>query len=271
MEGGAAAAHRRLDRFLERVDHYPDERDRPDLDATSRLSTDLKFGTLSPRDLAEQVGTHTPGRSAFVRQLAWRDFYAHILHHYPATATAAMRPEYDRIAWRDDPDGLAAWKQGTTGYPIVDAGMRQLLGEGWMHNRVRMITASFLIKDLLVPWQAGEAWFWDTLVDADLASNAASWQWVAGSGADAAPYFRVFNPVLQGEKFDPEGAYVRRWLTEIAALPDSYLHKPWQAPEAVLREAGIELGADYPHPIVDHAAARTRALGAYDKIRKNAA
>ena len=178
-----------------------------------------------------------------------------------------LRPEFADFPWADDAAGLEAWQRGLTGYPIVDAGMRELWSTGWMHNRVRMIVASFLIKDLLVDWRLGEAWFWDTLVDADLASNAASWQWVAGSGADAAPYFRVFNPVTQGTKFDPAGAYVRRWLPELAGLPDRVIHAPWTADPLDLAAAGVRLGRDYPEPIVDHAMARKRALERYQCMK----
>ena len=170
------------------------------------------------------------------------------------------------MPWRGDPEGLEAWKRGRTGYPLVDAGMRQLWTTGWMHNRVRMVVASFLVKHLLIDWREGEAWFWDTLVDADLASNVQNWQWVAGSGADAAPYFRIFNPITQGEKFDATGGYVRRWVPELRRLPDRWLPSPWTAPPEVLRDAGVRLGKDYPHPILDHAQARARALDALKTV-----
>jgi deoxyribodipyrimidine photo-lyase len=200
---------------------------------------------------------------------AWREFSYHLLFHFPALPEAPLRAEFARFPWAEDAAGLAAWERGRTGYPIVDAGMRELWGTGWMHNRVRMIVASFLVKDLLLDWRRGEKWFWDTLVDADLASNSASWQWVAGCGADAAPYFRVFNPSLQGAKFDPDGAYVRRWVPEIGKLPNPLLHSPWEAQPIELAAAGIELGRTYPAPIVDHGAARQRALAAFQRIRKN--
>jgi deoxyribodipyrimidine photo-lyase len=207
------------------------------------------------------------GADTFLKELAWREFSHHLLFHWPDLPDEPFRKEFASFPWDKNAKAEHAWQRGETGYPIVDAGMRQLWATGWMHNRVRMIAASFLIKDLLIPWQKGEAWFWDTLVDADLANNAASWQWVAGSGADAAPYFRIFNPVLQGEKFDPDGDYIRRWVPELAKLPASAIHAPWQADEAVLKKAGVTLGKTYPHPIVDHAERRDAALAAYKKIK----
>jgi deoxyribodipyrimidine photo-lyase len=265
--GGEEAAWDRLEEFLGRVDAYPDERDLPGLDTTSKLAADLRWGTISPRLVCSAVGDRTEGRRAFVRQLAWRDWYAHLLWERPDLRRRALRPEWDRIAWRDDPDGLAAWREGRTGYPIVDAGMRQLAATGWMHNRVRMITASFLVKDLLIDWRQGERWFFHLLGDGDVAQNVGNWQWVAGTGPDAAPYFRIFNPVTQARRFDPDGTYVRRWCPELASLPDRWIHAPWEAPTAVLAEAGVQLGRDYPEPIVDHAEARARALEAYGKVR----
>jgi deoxyribodipyrimidine photo-lyase len=267
-EAGAVAA---LDRFIaEAMAGYPEGRDRPAAVGTSRLSPHLHFGEIGPRQILARlhVGEGQAGAEAFVRELVWRDFCAHLLFHWPEIPDRPFRPEYADFPWRSDPVALRAWQRGQTGYPMVDAGMRELWRTGWMHNRVRMITASFLVKHLLVPWQDGEAWFWDTLVDADLASNAANWQWVAGSGADAAPYFRIFNPVTQGEKFDPRGDYVRRWIPEIAALPDKYIHRPWTAPDDALRHAGIDLGTTYPRPIVDHAASRARALLAFETFRR---
>ncbi len=208
------------------------------------------------------------GGMAFLRELAWREFNQHLLFHHPAMPVRNVNGSFDAFPWRTDADALAAWQRGRTGYPIVDAGMRELWRTGWMHNRVRMIGASFLVKHLLIDWRHGETWFWDTLVDADPANNAGNWQWVAGSGFDAAPYFRIFNPVIQGERFDADGAYVRRWVPELARLPDRYLHKPWETPANILAEAGVRLGETYPLPIVDHKEARQRALDAYAAIKK---
>ncbi len=257
---GEMAALDRLEDFAARVDAYDSERDRPDLDTTSRLSIDLKWGTLGPRTIIERLGAHTQGRAAFVRQLAWRDFYADLLDAMPQSVDSALRTEYRSIEWEDDPEGLEAWKAGSTGYPIVDAGMRQLLGEGWMHNRVRMIVASFLIKDLLIDWRLGERHFRRHLLDADVASNVGNWQWAAGTGADAAPYFRIFNPVSQSKKFDPGGHYIRRWVPELSLLDDSAIHEPWSAPPLELAAAGVVLGDSYPHPLIDHGFARERTL-----------
>jgi deoxyribodipyrimidine photo-lyase len=205
--------------------------------------------------------------TAFLRELAWREFSYHLLFHYPDLPREPFNPRFKLFPWSTDETALAAWQRGRTGYPLVDAGMRELWHTGWMHNRVRMIVASFLVKHLLIPWQEGEKWFWDTLVDADLANNAASWQWVAGCGADAAPYFRIFNPVLQGRKFDPEGRYVRRWVPELADLPDKVIHSPLESSEELLLKSGIELGRGYPPPIVDHGFARTRALEKLEEIK----
>ena len=256
---------------------YPTQRDRPDLIATSRLSPHLHFGEITPAQIwhAIRCQAQTEGmpekrwrESQFLTELGWREFAHHLLHHFPQSPAEPLRPEFKRFPWRRNPSGLAAWRKGRTGYPLVDAGMRELWTTGWMHNRVRMITASFLVKDLLVPWQEGARWFWDTLVDADLAQNTLGWQWTAGCGADATPYFRVFNPVLQGEKFDPHGNYVRRWCPELARLPDRWIQRPWQAPPEVRLGAGVVLGRNYPEPIVAHSVAREIALEAFEKIRR---
>jgi deoxyribodipyrimidine photo-lyase len=212
----------------------------------------------------------TGSPEVYLREIGWREFANHLLYHFPHTANAPLRADYARFPWANDPVGLRAWQRGRTGFPIVDAGMRQLWATGWMHNRVRMIVASFLVKDLRITWLEGAKWFWDTLVDADLANNAASWQWVAGCGADAAPYFRIFNPILQGAKFDPDGAYTRRYVPELAKLPTEYLFAPWEAPAHVLAAAGVALGKTYPKPIVDHADARARALAAFQSLKEAA-
>lgn len=275
---GERRAHQLLKMFLDGpVDHYADGRNRPDLELTSRLSPHLAFGEISPVQIWNETRARMDNSAfddkaadKFLSEIAWREFSYNLLFHYKELPDQPLRQEFADYPWRNDADGLRAWREGRTGYPIVDAGMRQLWKTGWMHNRVRMIVASFLIKDLLVPWQEGEAWFWDTLVDADLANNAASWQWVAGCGADAAPYFRIFNPVSQGEKFDPEGDYVRAFVPELAEMPAKFIHAPWTAPESVLQEAGVSLGNIYPKPIIDHGYARRRALEGYDKIKKGA-
>ncbi len=273
---GEAAARERLERFLsDGLAGYADGRDRPDQTHVSRLSPRLRFGELSPRQVlaaAAHAGEAGAVPLADVRkfdaEVYWREFSHHLLHAVPDLARRNLQASFDAFPWRECSGDLKAWQRGRTGYPIVDAGMRQLWTTGWMHNRVRMVVASFLCKHLLVPWQDGERWFWDTLVDADPASNAASWQWVAGSGADAAPYFRIFNPVLQGEKFDPAGTYVRTYVPELAKLPNAFIHKPWEAGALDLAQAGIRLGVDYPKPLVDHAAARDRALRAYEHTRR---
>ena len=220
---------------------------------------------LRPLSTARRGGASRA--SQFLAEIGWREFAHHLLHHFPHTPTNPLRAEFKRFPWREEAAWLQAWQRGATGYPIVDAGLRELWTTGWMHNRVRMIVASFLVKDLLLSWQDGARWFWDTLVDADLASNTLGWQWTAGCGADAAPYFRVFNPVSQGEKFDPRGAYVRRWCPELARLPDAWLQRPWEAPDAVRAGAGVELGRTYPQPLVRHAIAREVALEAFARLK----
>ncbi len=268
---GEAGAQERLSDFLkQRAHRYAAMRDRPDQPGTSALSPHLRFGEISPRQIlhatrhAEASGA-VPGRDAekFIAEIGWREFAYHLLFHAPDLRRLNFQKKFDAMPWREPEEKeIDAWRHGRTGYPIVDAGMRELWTTGVMHNRVRMITASFLVKDLLVDWRLGEEWFWDTLCDADPANNPASWQWVAGSGADAAPYFRVFNPVLQGKKFDPDGAYVRKFVPELRNLPDTWIHEPWTAPTEALRKAGVTLGENYSFPIVDHARARDRALAA---------
>ncbi len=263
---GEQEAADRLEAWLERVDYYDEHRDSVATEGTSGLSVALRFGLLSARGVAAAAGVRTPGRAAFVRQLAWRDWYAHITCEHPDIDRVALRPEYDRIAWAEGAAaeaGFEAWRAGRTGYPIVDAAMRELATTGWMHNRLRMVAASFLVKDLLIDWRRGERWFRRMLTDGDIPQNAGNWQWVAGTGPDAAPYFRVFNPVAQSRRHDPEGQYLRRWLPELARLADDAIHEPWRLAPAVLATAGVRLGVDYPAPIVDHDEARERALAAY--------
>jgi deoxyribodipyrimidine photo-lyase len=273
---GSAAALAQLEQFLHgALDNYPDARNRPDTAGTSRLSPHLHFGEIGPRQIwhelqrfATRNGQHSTWReSQFLAEVGWREFAHHLLYHFPQTPEQPLRSNYARFPWKSDPVGLRAWQRGETGYPIVDAGLRQLWQTGWMHNRVRMIVGSFLVKDLLLPWNEGAAWFWDTLVDADLASNTLGWQWVAGCGADAAPYFRIFNPVTQAIRFDPDGTYVRHWVPELARLPGPLIHEPWSAPSAALRAAGVQLGSEYPHRLIDHGVARARALEALATLR----
>jgi deoxyribodipyrimidine photo-lyase len=273
-EAGAAACLRSFS--TKAFDHYTDQRNRPDLPGTSRLSPHLHFGEISPRQIWQGLARLASKRglpvakwrgSQFVAEIGWREFAHHLLFHFPHTPTEPLRAHFKKFPWRKDPAWLRAWQTGHTGYPIVDAGMRELWATGWMHNRVRMIVASFLVKDLLLPWPEGARWFWDTLVDADLAQNTLGWQWTAGCGADAAPYFRVFNPVSQGVKFDPHGDYVRRRCPELAKLPTAWIHQPDKAPPGILRAAGVELGRTYPEPIVNHAIAREIALEAFARIQ----
>lgn len=265
---GEAAAQRRLADFVDdALDRYAGARDHPGTEGTSRLSPHLRWGEVSPATVwhaaATAAGHRGQGLEAFQKELLWREFAIHLLRHHPHLPAQPLSRAFAAFPWRDAPDALRAWQEGRTGYPTVDAGMRQLRDTGWMHNRVRMITASFLVKHLLLPWQAGARWFWERLVDADLAANSASWQWVAGSASGANPFFRIFNPLLQGERFDPDGRYVRRHVPELAQLPDAFMHRPWEAPAAVLAAAGVTLGRTYPPPMVDHGAARRRALDAF--------
>jgi deoxyribodipyrimidine photo-lyase len=273
---GSAAGLEHLEQFLnDAFDQYPNARDRPDVAGTSHLSPYLHFGEISPRQIwhrlrrfAQARGQHTTWRqSQFLTEVGWREFAHHLLYHFPQTPEHPLRANFARFPWNSDPSAARAWQLGKTGYPIVDAGMRQLWHTGWMHNRVRMIVGSFLVKDLLLPWSAGAAWFWDTLVDADLASNTLGWQWVAGCGADAAPYFRIFNPITQATRFDPEGTYIRKWVPELADLPGRWIHEPWAAPPEALGAAGVRLGIDYPHRLVDHGVAHERALEALATLR----
>ena len=266
---GEAGALGRLDSFLEQsAAAYGTQRDRPDIAGTSRLSPHLHFGEISPlacwhRGLSHVEPEAENGLKSFFRQIIWREFSRHLLYHWPTFPEEPFRREFEGFPWTGDKEVLRRWQRGLTGYPIVDAGMRELWATGWMHNRVRMIAASFLVKHLLVPWQEGAKWFWDTLVDADLANNSISWQWVAGCGVDAAPFFRIFNPILQGRKFDPNGAYARRWVPELSRLPDTCIHEPWKAPERELKNCGVFLGVNYPRPVVDHRSARDRALSLF--------
>jgi deoxyribodipyrimidine photo-lyase len=272
---GEAAAQKQLRQFLKTgVAGYSTDRDRPDRVGTSRLSPHLRFGEISPRQVwhaARFAAAEHPKLAGdidkFLSELGWREFCRHLLFDLPDFAERNLQPSFDDFPWKTDRKALKAWQRGQTGYPIVDAGMRELWHSGVMHNRVRMVVASFLVKHLLIDWREGEKWFWDTLVDADAGSNPANWQWVAGCGADAAPYFRVFNPTLQGEKFDPDGLYVRRWVPELKDVPAKFIHEPWTATPMELASAGVTLGKTYPAPIVDHKIGRERALAAYATTR----
>lgn len=275
---GEAGALKILTRFVRSVDRYDEDRDTPAREGSSRLSAHLHFGEIGPRQIwaaLQGVSRGTgifpanTGVQKFLSEVGWREFAHHLLYHFPDTPERPLRREFEKFPWREDGDGstFKRWARGLTGYPIVDAGMRQLWETGWMPNRLRMVAASFLVKHLRLPWQRGAAWFWDTLVDADLANNTLGWQWVAGCGADASPFFRIFAPVLQAQKFDPDGHYTRRWVPELARLPDRYLHAPWEAPPDVLSAAGISLGTTYPRPIVDHKEARDAALAAYQRLK----
>ena len=279
---GEAGAVARLEQFLGApLKTYADDRNRPDREGSSNLSPHLHFGEISPRQIwhateAYVARSQAQGGNAdgdkFLSEIAWREFAHHLLFYYPETTEKPMNAKFSGFPWRDSTTAdykkeLQLWQKGNTGIPIIDAGLRELYATGVMHNRVRMIAASLLTKNMLIHWHDGAAWFWDTLVDADLAANSLGWQWVAGSGADAAPYFRIFNPVLQGEKFDPEGDYVRHWVPEVAKLPKKWVHKPWEAKDEVLQQAGFTLGKHYPRPIVDLKVTRQRALDAYKEIK----
>ena len=277
---GESEAQRRLSAFLDGgspvIYEYADGRNRLDMDGTSGLSPYLRFGMISARQVAvaalaaiEAASSKQArkGAKTWLNELIWREFYMAILFHFPEVRGRSFRPEYDKIDWETDEAVFLAWCEGRTGYPVVDAAMRQLAKTGWMHNRARMIVASFLVKDLLIDWRWGERWFMEQLVDGDPAANNGGWQWTAGTGTDAAPYFRIFNPVLQGQKFDPHGDYVRRWLPELGRVPDRFIHQPWTMPPEAQQVAGCHIGRDYPAPIVDHAWARQRTLAAYRQAR----
>lgn len=275
---GEAGAHRLVEQLADSiVVRYPDTRNRPDVTGTSRLSPHLHFGEISPRQIvaalapAAVTAQAEAGTDAYVRELGWREFAHHLLFHFPHTPERPLDTRFEKYQWESQPAWLDAWQRGQTGYPIVDAGLRELWQTGWMHNRVRMIAASLLVKNLQTNWLEGARWFWDTLVDADLANNTLGWQWTAGCGADAAPYYRIFNPVLQSERFDPDRRYLRKWVPELAALPDQWIHRPWEAPAPILKAAGVELGRSYPAPVVDFRASREQALAGYAGIRTESA
>lgn len=271
---GEAGAKQRLDDFMANgLDHYDEGRNRPDKRYVSRLSPHLHFGELSPNQawfavLDRFAGKDlSPNADTFLSELGWREFSYNLLFNEPSLPTDNLQRKFDNFPWDDDEAALRRWQRGQTGYPIVDAGMRQLWQTGYMHNRVRMIVGSFLVKNLLLHWRHGARWFWDTLVDADLASNSAGWQWIGGCGADAAPYFRIFNPVTQGKKFDPQGLYVRHFIPELSEMPDKFVHNPFDAPDDVLGKAGVRLGDTYPEPVVELKASRERALAAFKSLR----
>ncbi|MBX2848546.1 MAG: DNA photolyase family protein [Acidiferrobacterales bacterium] len=272
---GEEGAHQRLEQFLDKGIHrYSGGRDIPSEDNTSKLSPHLAFGEIGPRQIWHAVRERLASRQVsssngekFLSEIGWREFSRYLLFHFPHIERKPYAEKFERFPWADDTNLIAAWQRGKTGYPIVDAGMRELWNTGFMHNRVRMIVASFLTKHCLSHWQHGMDWFWDTLLDADIANNTASWQWAAGCGADAAPYFRIFNPITQGEKFDAEGDYLKRWVPELAELPKKFLFKPWEADAATLAQADVRLGENYPFPIVDHKSARELALSSYSSIK----
>lgn len=264
---GRAGAEALLKKFFaNRVSDYGVLRDFPGEEGTSRLSPHLAFGEISPREIWTRCQGH-PKAEPYLKQLVWREFANYFLYYVPSSSDTSWRREFESFPWQHQSPHLKSWKKGVTGYPIVDAGMRQLWRTGWMHNRVRMIVASFLIKDLMVHWVEGARWFWETLVDFDLANNTLGWQWTAGSGPDAAPYFRIFNPVLQGEKFDPQGDYVKKYVPELSHVPARWIHRPWEAPPSILKDAGVILGKTYPQPVVAHDAARKKALEAYHALK----
>ncbi len=272
---GEAGAKQQLDDFLQSgIANYGELRNRPDLPNVSRLSPHIHFGEISPRQIcaraqfvADENPSLAPDINKFIAEIGWRDFANHLLFHFPQIPVRNWKPAFDAYPWREDESQLIAWQKGQTGYPMVDAGMRELWNTGYMHNRIRMLVGSFLVKHLQLHWKHGEEWFWDTLLDADLANNTSSWQWISGSGADAAPYFRIFNPITQGPKFDPNGEYVRKWCPELKDLPTEFIHAPHLAPEFALQRANVKLGETYPLPIVDHKFARERALKGYEAVK----
>ena len=272
-EIGEQGASKKLDAFIRRrANDYKEGRNYPAQKSVSGLSPHLHFGELSPQQVWDAMGKLPANDDidCFQSEIGWREFSYSLLYHFPSLPRNSLQAKFERFPWIESADYLNAWQKGMTGYPLVDAGMRELWQTGSMHNRVRMVVGSFLVKNLLLHWHHGEKWFWDCLVDADLASNSAGWQWIAGCGADAAPYFRVFNPVTQGEKFDKQGEYTRRYVPELAALPDKYLFCPWEAPAGMLAAAGITLGETYPHPIVDVKVSRERALEAFRTLKNSA-
>ena len=276
---GEFNAQKKLMHFIENhLENYSKERDFPGCRGTSALSPHLASGEISPRQIWNAIKNYNITKKSklliessnkYLAEIGWREFSYNLLYHFPKLPSDPFSDRFQSFPWKKNESFLKAWQKGLTGYPIVDAGMRQLWHIGWMHNRVRMIVASFLTKDLLINWTEGTKWFWDTLVDADLASNSASWQWVAGCGADAAPYFRIFNPVLQSQKFDPEGTYIRQWIPELTKLPTKYIHAPWETPEEILKESNIQLGINYPYPIIDHYEAKTKALDSFNRSVRN--
>lgn len=270
MTPGEQGAHRVLEDFVQlKLNTYAIDRDFPSKEATSRLSAHLHFGEITPMQILYVIHRERQQKDTeiFINEILWREFSYHLLHYFPQFPRESFNKKFEHFEWDNSKEKLRAWQQGLTGFPIIDAGMRELWKTGWMHNRVRMITASFLTKDLFISWHEGEKWFWNTLLDADLANNAVSWQWVAGSGADAAPYFRIFNPMLQSKKFDPDGEYIKKWVPELKKLPIPYIHSPSEAPKEVLEKAQITLGQTYPYPIVDHAKARKEALRRFEKVK----
>jgi deoxyribodipyrimidine photo-lyase len=264
---GSMGAYQRLEKFLMKISEYETDRDYPSIKGTSLLSSDLHFGTVGPREILDLVGHEAEHSASFIRQLAWRDWYAHLMDMSPEIVHSPANTVYKNIEWRNNVTDFDNWIRGETGYPIVDAGMRELKETGFMHNRVRMITGSFLVKHLLIDWRWGEKYFRHTLIDGDTSQNVGNWQWVAGTGFDAAPYFRIFNPIRQSEKFDKEGSYIRKWIPELSSLSTKQIHSPWEVNDEKLNEVGVQLGINYPYPIVDHSFARERCLEAYKTAR----